>query len=340
MEDVEQHIELKDEDEDPLLVVKEKLKAQKSSRFRFDSSHSSSYVAHTSSVYDLMKQGEQEKAVRRLEQQLLNEEEISESDDLKKLREDFILHREDLDKRLQYAVHLVRSKDVGHKQEAHRILSDLYRMHERDLDKVTFRAVVYYLAVVNFKLRFYSEAFRFVGIILKEEPENRQARNFLTLLRVKARKKVLVVIDDSYESGLAFDRALGLVDPDLDEMLLVTIFSESQIDPLVKSLRDQPSYYAHRQSKAEELAEQYQLKYKRICADRGIAFNVVYELGEPREDVCTIIKQEMVTTVVVGVGAQEKKGFLNRLRESNMSEYLHNHAHCEVVVVKESVCTA
>jgi len=277
-----------------------------------------------------------------LETQLSQEEEMFANEDFETIQEEYFHNLDDPNARLRYATKLVSTSDVDKQSTGLRILYSLYRDFtegENDskipLDPPSFRSVLYYLVVSNYRLRYYEEAKRFVEKLLSSEPENLQASNFRILLEKKCAKKYMVVLDSSRESGVAFDRALHLVGPD-DELLLVTVLDHADIE---RELREKgshllPAYESLKESRAEEIANSIQQKYKRICAEREITFNYIYELGDPRKDTCSIIEQEQVSVCVVPFG-QHHHGFFSRVRLSNISEYLLHNAHCDIVVVKD-----
>lgn len=82
----------------------------------------------------------------------------------------------------------------------------------------------------------------------------------------------MVVLDGTYESSLAFDRTLRFVTSD-DELLLVTIIEEEEVEKILRENGSQnlPAYSSLKLSKADDLAEGIQMRYRTICDERGVS---------------------------------------------------------------------
>lgn len=97
----------------------------------------------------------------------------------------------------------------------------------------------------------------------------------IIIIMILGIRKYMVVLDGTYESSLAFDRTLRFTKPG-DELLLVTIIEEEEVE---KILRDQgaqhlPAYHSLKSSKADDLAEGIQQRYRSICDERGVCIVV------------------------------------------------------------------
>jgi len=308
-------------------------KADSGTRFRFPSSERRriSFSAKEDQL------SETDNIIEQLQIQLSREEEMAQEEDMEELEKEYLQSLDSPAIRLQYAYRLVQRNEISYRRKGLRILYSLYREEKGNAEPSNlFRTILYYLVVANYRLTFYQEATRFVNEILSVEPSNRQAMRFSLLLNRAMRKSYLILLDRACESAVAFDKILSLLNPD-DVLILVTIFEESELD---RTLREQgiepsqPAYPSMKESRVNQMAEAIQKKYRLICDERGIQYNYICEVGDPRKDVCEIIDQEQVDVCVITHSPSEKSGLFSRVRLSNLSEYLYHNASCDVLLVK------
>lgn len=285
-----------------------------------------------------------EQAIKELKIQLEQEEEMS-PENLEEFEKEYFSNRLDINIKLKYALQLIRSKKYKHKQEGLDLLYSMYRAgigqaedeadNEIVIEPVIFRTVLYYLAVANYRLGYFQESKRFVDLILSKEPEQQQALNFSKLLTTYSSKKILVVIDRGVNTGLAFNKALQIY-REGDEIILVTVIEDTEVYDFMKAsgLHNSPAYDTLCDSHTKEVCAPLQEKFQFICEDREIYYNYLYEAGNPKTDICSIIDQEGISICVVADSTHpEKKGIISRMFGESLSEYLYHHAHCDVIIV-------
>jgi len=273
-----------------------------------------------------------QRQIDELEIRLNTEEEMNTSEDFRILETEFLKDRENPVAKLKYSCNLIRSKDRHHKTTGLRHLYDLE--HEKRLDAESIRTVLYYLALGNFRLARYQEAKRFCAIMLEKEPKNRQSLVLLALIFRKMYRKYCVVLQDDYESELAFDKALEMMNPG-DELVLTTHVDPAIVEGYLTDYKSSPAYFAMKEEKTEDMANRVLEKYKRICDARDLPYSWTCETGDAKEDMLSLIEMENIDTVLIGIPPTEKKGFFSRVRNSNLSDFLFQNAKCNVYGIKK-----
>ena len=139
-------------------------------------------------------------------------------------------------------------------------------------------------------------------------------------------------------TGLAFNKALQIYREE-DEIILVTVIEDTEVYDFMKAsgLHNSPAYDTLCDSHTKEVCAPLQEKFQFICEDREVHFlsqcfyssfwtknniiektkkiyyNFLYEAGNPKTDICSIIDQERISICIVADSTHpEKKGIISR----------------------------
>jgi nucleotide-binding universal stress UspA family protein len=151
-------------------------------------------------------------------------------------------------------------------------------------------------------------------------------------------RKILVAVDVSETSQYALEQALQLINLQTGTIVLLSV--EAPISP--PSTSPIPGVFGEDALLDwQQGAELMQLEEKRthaaldraetLCQQAGISCVQRLELGDPQHIICDVAKQEAVDLIVVG---SHGKGRMERLLLGSVSNYVLNHAHCPVLVVR------
>jgi nucleotide-binding universal stress UspA family protein len=151
-------------------------------------------------------------------------------------------------------------------------------------------------------------------------------------------RKILVAVDISESSQQALEQALQLINLQTGTVILLSV--ETPISPPTAS--PVPGVFGEDALLDwQQGAELIQLEEKRahaaleraetLCQQAGISCEKRLELGDPQHIICDVAQQEDVNLVVVG---SHNKGIMERLLLGSVSNYVVNHAHCPVLVVR------
>lgn len=260
--------------------------------------------------------------------QLESEATMAAQESLEKHEKDYLMDRENDETKLNFAAFLVRRPELALRRRGVDLLMDLLNDKETTADE---RSLLYYLAVAHYRLHCLSEADRYIRILLQREPSNRQALAFQHLLGRARTRRLMVLVNGSEASDLAFYRMLEIIQKG-DHVILFTSIHSKDAD----STNDDGylSTSSLRAARVNFLGEDIQRRYRFICEERGLSYSFVIEEGEPLKDVCDLIRQEHIDTVFVGYGSAETAGFFDRITSTPCAEYLFKHAKCDVIVAK------
>merc|ERR1712188_362768 len=141
---------------------------------------------------------------------------MSAQEQFKDYEREYLLKREDATQKLSFASFLVRRPEHDFRRRGVNLLMELVNDSTADS-----RSVLFYLAVAHYRLRCLSEAERYVNILLEKEPANRQALAFQHLCQRCKARRILVLVNGSKSSDLAFYRMLEHIQPE-DHVILFT----------------------------------------------------------------------------------------------------------------------
>lgn len=137
-------------------------------------------------------------------------------------------------------------------------------------------------------------------------------------------EKILVAVDGSEISDLAFERALKIADATGSELILFSAFDnyvlgDSQFDAtrVAEVLREQ----------TQEFVEEYVAQAEEAGAD----VHAVVIQGDPRVEIPQYAADNGVGLVIMGATG---KGAIERALVGSVSEYVMRHASCDVLLVR------
>ncbi|MBV6622578.1 MAG: universal stress protein [Rivularia sp. (in: Bacteria)] len=156
-------------------------------------------------------------------------------------------------------------------------------------------------------------------------------------------KKILVAIDRSNLTPVVFEQAVDLAAKDKAALMIFHCFVEEMLEPLMESrtgLDFYPSdvgainpYETEIIQKEIEGIEQWLQSYHKKAEDRGVLAQYDQKSGNPDSAICQIAKEWGADLIVVG---RKHHNQLTELFTGSVSNYVIHHAHCSVLVVKES----
>lgn len=151
---------------------------------------------------------------------------------------------------------------------------------------------------------------------------------------------VLIAIDDSDSAREALQQALKLITHQATSFILLGIEQPMVIpssasvpgvfgeDPMMMASQEVELAAVERERTNSALtwAEQ-------MCQLAGVSYLKRSELGEPKHLICDVAKQENCDLIVVG---SHGYGLFDRMLMGSVSDYVVHHAHCAVLVVRQS----
>ena len=126
----------------------------------------------------------------------------------------------------------------------------------------------------------------------------------------KERRVFGVFLDEKFESTLAFHKALELIKKN-DFLILISIIDATLVESQLVHYKNQPPYQSLIEAKAEEIAEKIQHNFHKICKDRNVNFNYMYEYGNPKLQLVDVIEQEKINTIILA-NLHDKKGLFSK----------------------------
>lgn len=152
--------------------------------------------------------------------------------------------------------------------------------------------------------------------------------------------KILVAVDESESSHKAFEQALRLINHQ-DTTFLVLGVEEPVIIPSMSPVPgvfgEAPSTVWQEETEAVELEEKQTksaiLWAENLCHEKGVQFISRLEYGEPKNVICDVAQQENCDLIVIG---SHGYGVIERVLLGSVTDHVVHHAHCAVLVVRES----
>jgi len=147
-----------------------------------------------------------------------------------------------------------------------------------------------------------------------------------------ATRKVLLAIDASDQSELAFHWYLSTIHRSDNEVVLVHVAESLDADRSRMMHLTAASFeeaVKKDQAKMKELEDKYSTK----ILENGMAGRIRSECGnKPGEVICRVAEEEEVTMIVLGTRGLGK---VRRTIMGSVSDYVVHHAHCPVVVCRQ-----
>ncbi|WOD38858.1 universal stress protein [Nodosilinea sp. E11] len=154
-----------------------------------------------------------------------------------------------------------------------------------------------------------------------------------------ADQKILVALDQTSASNLAFDYALKLAQSNQSQIRLVYCLTVNPYENLGAMIDAGVGLHSSTEVQQKEEAAHLQraqeahmwLEQLRIAAlDCGIEADFICETADPSRFICQVADDWNADLVVVGNSGKEG---LKKLILGSVSQYVANHAPCKVVVV-------
>jgi len=136
----------------------------------------------------------------------------------------------------------------------------------------------------------------------------------------------LVAVDGSTSADRAFNRALTLMKPD-DEIIVLTI-----TDVVHYFMNNQLTHGTMEEikQKMHQKAKEVLSTYEKLCAQHNLKFKVEIAEGNPKEVICTKVDQYGVNITLIGqVGLFQKSVSIG-----STSDYVIRNSKSDVLLVK------
>lgn len=141
-------------------------------------------------------------------------------------------------------------------------------------------------------------------------------------------KRILVAVDGSYESELAFEKAVNVALRNHAELLLTHIID-------THALQSVATFDSYIYEKLEQESEKVLSDYEKQARQKGLTkIRQIIELGNPKTLLArNIPDRENVDLIMVGATGLNT---FERLLVGSSSEYIMRHAKVDLLVVRDS----
>lgn len=149
--------------------------------------------------------------------------------------------------------------------------------------------------------------------------------------------KFLIAIDGSAASEKGVQAFLGLVNPSRDKAVLLTAVElfKSYVSRVVLPTGESVSWQGKPSVEIEKAlldgAKSLLQKSEAQLKEAGLQCTTRVEVGEPREVICKIAKEEEADFLVLG---SRGLGSMQRLMLGSVTEFVVHQAPCSVIVVR------
>lgn len=141
-------------------------------------------------------------------------------------------------------------------------------------------------------------------------------------------EKILIAIDGSYESELAFEKGVNIALRNNAELLLTHVID-------TRSLQSVATFDTYVYEKLEQEAKEVLDDYEKQARDKGLTkIKQVIEFGNPKTLLARDIPDKEKADLIM-VGATGLNTF-ERLLIGSSSEYILRHAKVDLLVVRDS----
>ncbi|MGT2908097.1 universal stress protein [Streptococcus dentiloxodontae] len=141
-------------------------------------------------------------------------------------------------------------------------------------------------------------------------------------------QRIMVAIDGSYESELAFFKGVNVAKRNDAELLLVHVID-------TRALQSVATFDTYIYEKLEEEAKQVLADYEKQAREAGLTkVRQIIEFGNPKRLLAhDIPNKEGVDLIMVGATGLNT---FERLLIGSSSEYILRHAHVDLLIVRDS----
>jgi len=150
-------------------------------------------------------------------------------------------------------------------------------------------------------------------------------------------QKIFVAIEHSNLTSVVFEQALDLADKDKACLMIFHCFTEGMLVPLIESGTAldcyQPDVGVYPVETEIEGIKQWLYSYSQKAEDRGVIAQYDHQAGNPDSTICKVAKEWGADLIVVGRNHHNQ---FTELLKGSVSNYVIHHAHCSVLVVKET----
>ncbi|MCO4466137.1 Universal stress protein UspA-binding protein [Streptococcus infantarius subsp. infantarius] len=141
-------------------------------------------------------------------------------------------------------------------------------------------------------------------------------------------EKILIAIDGSYESELAFEKGVNIAHRNNAELLLTHVID-------TRALQSVATFDTYVYEKLEQEAKEVLDDYEKQARDKGLTkIKQVIEFGNPKTLLARDIPDKEKADLIM-VGATGLNTF-ERLLIGSSSEYIMRHAKVDLLVVRDS----
>merc|ERR1711934_479724 len=162
-----------------------------------------------------------------------------------------------------------------------------------------------------------------VKVVKRSRTRSQREANDITKM------KWMVAVDSSEYARKAFDRALQLMNPDTDELFVISVAEDHRA--IVMGPYADYGLHLQLEQKIEDQTRTLLRSYAAKCRARNLKFACLLGRGAPGEAICNEAAARNVDAIVVG---RHGADWMERLVLGSTSNYLVHNAKCSIMVVK------